>query len=64
MLRRSGCQCRGGKSKLVECIVISVIVSVVCNRILAIHTFKVIDGYVKSIIDMAKESIRNTYFDK
>ncbi len=49
---------------MVECIVISVIVSVVCNRILAIHTFKVIDGYVKSIIDMAKESIRNTYFDK
>lgn len=49
---------------MVECIVISVIVSVVCNRILAIYTFKVIDGYVESMIDMAKESIWNAYFNK
>ncbi len=40
--------------------VTAMIVSIICCKITAVHTFKVIDGYVKSLIEMAKESIRDT----
>ena len=51
------------KDKLV-CIAICIVVTVVTNRILAIHTFKVIDGYVKDLLEMTKESIRDTHLNK
>lgn len=35
------------------------VVSVVCCRISASITFRIIDRYVKDIVDMAMESIRN-----
>lgn len=53
----------GGESvmdKLV-CIAICIVVTVITNRILAIHTFKVIDGHVKDLFEITKESIRNAY---
>lgn len=40
--------------------VTAIIVSIIYCKIAAVHTFKVIDGYVKSLIEMAKESIRDT----
>lgn len=40
------------------------IVSVVCCKISASVTFKVIDKYVADMVKMAKESIRNAYFNK
>lgn len=39
----------------------SLVVSAVYNKISAVHTFNVIDGYVKNIIYMTKELIRNAY---
>lgn len=54
--------------KIIEVIAISamtsLIVSVLCCKISAAYTFKVIDGYVKDMIEIAKKSIRDTYFDK
>lgn len=43
---------------------VAAIVSVVCNKILAAYTFKVIDSYVKDLIEMAKELVRDAHFDK
>lgn len=40
------------------------IVSVVCCKVSALVTFKVIDKHVVDIIEIAKESIRNAYSDK
>ncbi len=40
------------------------IVSVICCRISAAVTFKIIDRYVADMIDMAKGSIRDAYLDK
>lgn len=46
------------------CIAICIVVTVITNRILAIHTFKVIDGYAKDLFEITKESIRNAYLSK
>ncbi len=46
------------------CIAICFAVTVVTNRILAIHTFKVIDGYVNNLFEITKESIWNAYLSK
>lgn len=46
------------------CIAICIVVTVIINRILAIHTFKVIDGYVKDLFEITKESIRNAHLSK
>lgn len=43
------------------CIGICIVVTVITNRILAIRTFKVIDGYVKDLFETTKESLRNAY---
>lgn len=43
---------------------IAVIVSMICNKILAVHTFNVIDGYVRELVEMTKKSIRDTYFNE
>lgn len=43
---------------------IALIVSVVCCKISAAYTFKVIDGYVKDVIELAKKSISDTYLKK
>lgn len=37
-------------------------VSIIANKLLAIHTFKVIDGYVKELFEISKKSIRDAYF--
>ena len=51
-----------------ENIVISAVtaltVSFIYCKISAGHTFKVIDGYVKDLIDMAKKLIRDAYVNK
>lgn len=44
--------------------VISIIVSLICGKIIAIHTFNVIDGYVREVIEMAKKSIRDARTNK
>lgn len=46
---------------LVSCMC-SIIISVITNRIIAFHYIKVIDGYVKDIMEMIKDLIRTTYF--
>ena len=43
---------------------ICILVTIITNRIVAIHTFKVIDGYVKELFEITKESIRDAYSDK
>ena len=40
------------------------VVSVVCCRISASITFRIIDRYVKDIVDLAMESIRDAYSGK
>lgn len=35
--------------------------SIIANKLLAIHTFKVIDGYVKELFEISKKSIRDAY---
>lgn len=44
--------------------VTSTIVSVICCNISAKVTFNIIDKYVAEMVDLAKESIRNAYFNK
>lgn len=44
--------------------VTALIVSVACCNISALVTFKIIDKYVAGMIEMVRESIRNTHFDK
>ena len=53
-----------GIGDIVLMILISICTSIICNRILAIHTFRVIDGYVKELIGMVEKLIRDTYVDK
>lgn len=50
----------GVADKLIS-IAVCIVVTVITNRILAIHTFNVIDGYVKDLFEITKESIRNAY---
>ncbi|MBO5208515.1 MAG: hypothetical protein J6B68_04130 [Lachnospiraceae bacterium] len=45
-------------------IIVAILVSAISNKILAAYTFKVIDGYVKDVVETAKESIRNAYSGK
>lgn len=39
-------------------------VSVICCNISARVTFKIIDKYVADMVNLAKESIKNAYFNK
>lgn len=47
------------------CITICIVVTVITNRILAIHTFNVIDDYMtdtcNEIIKITRETIQNVY---
>lgn len=43
------------------CVLVSLCVSVIANKILAVYTFKVIDGYVKDLFEITKKSIRDAY---
>lgn len=38
----------------------ALVVSAVYNKISAVHTFNVVDGYVREVIEMVKGLIRNT----
>ena len=40
---------------------VSVVVSIICNKVLAVHTFKELDGYIEEVMEMLKELIRDTY---
>lgn len=40
-------------------VVISLLVSVVYNKIEAAKTFEIIDAYVRDVIELAKQSIRD-----
>ena len=48
---------------LASCIC-AAIVSVITNKIIAIHYMKIIDSYTKDMIDIVKELIRTTYIQK
>lgn len=48
-------------SNILACALIALGVSVIANRILAIYTFKVIDGYVKDLFEITQKSIRDAY---
>lgn len=55
--------------KVVSCViavstVVSIVISLIVGKMIAAHTFMVIDGYVKDIIDMAKKSIKDTCLNK
>lgn len=43
---------------------VSLVVSIICNRILTIHIFKTIDTYIKELFDITKKSIRDAYSNK
>lgn len=45
---------------IIESAVIALMVSAVYGKISAAHTFKVIDSYVKDMIETAKKLIRDT----
>lgn len=49
---------------LIVNILVAIVVSAISNKILAAYTFRVIDGYVKDIVEIAKQSIRNAHFSK
>lgn len=49
---------------IVVTVIVALAVSVVSCKISAAHTFNVIDGYVKEVIELAKKSIRDAYIDK
>lgn len=53
-----------GEKSIWMTIGISILVSVISNKILAARTFSVIDGYVKDMIVIAKKSIRDAYSGK
>lgn len=42
----------------------AIIVSGIYCKISAVHTFNVIDGYVKDLIEMVKKSLRDARFNK
>ncbi len=44
--------------------VTATIVSVICCNISARVTFNIIDKYVANMIDLAKDLIRNAYFNR
>lgn len=46
---------------MIMCILVSVCVSVIANKILAVYSFKVIDGYVKDLFEITIKSIRDAY---
>ena len=46
--------------EILEVVITSVIVSAIYNKIAAAHTFKVIDGYVRDVVELAKQLIRDT----
>lgn len=54
--------------EILACMAVSLVVTVVTNKILAVYTFNVIDGYVTDVCDeilkITKESIRNAYLRK
>lgn len=51
-------------NKIIIPAIVSLVVTIICNRLLAIHTFKVIDTYVKELFEITKKSIRNAYPNK
>lgn len=44
--------------------IVSLIVSIIYNKILSTYIFKVIDAYVKELFEITKKSIRNAYSSK
>lgn len=50
--------------EMTVCIVVSLMVTVITNKILAVHTFKVIDGYVNDLFEITKKSIMDAYLHK
>lgn len=49
------------ESDKLVCALIALGISIIANRLLAIHTFKVIDGHVKELFEITKKSIRDAY---
>lgn len=49
---------------IIVSIIVSVMVSAIIGKIIAIHTFYVIDGYVEKMIEKTKQLIRNTRADE
>lgn len=51
-------------SEIIIPAIVSLVVTIVCNKLLTIHIFKVIDAYVKELFEITKKSIRNAYSGK
>lgn len=49
---------------IIACIITAVVTSLLTTKIIATYYFKIIDDYVKSMIDMSKDLLRTTYFNK
>lgn len=49
---------------IMACIITAIITSLLTTKIIATYYFKIIDGYVKSMIDMSKDLLRTTYLKK
>lgn len=44
--------------------VTALVVSAIYGKVSAVHTFNVIDGYVKDLFELLRQSIRNASIDK
>ncbi len=49
---------------IIACIITAVVTSLLTTKIMATYYFKIIDDYVKSMVDMSKDLLRTTYFNK
>ena len=58
-----GCQLAMRGDDVMENVIISAVtafvVSAIYNKVSAAHTFEKIDGYVRDVIELAKQSIRD-----
>ena len=50
--------------EIIASIVTALVISVICNRIMVVHTFKVIDDHTSRLCEMTKKLIRDTYSGK
>lgn len=47
---------------MLQTVLISALVSLIVSNLTAAHHFNVIDGYVRDMIELAKEEIKKAYF--
>lgn len=50
--------------ELLVSVIVSFCVSIICNRIMTIHIFKVVDNLIAELLEITKKSIRDAYSNK